>query len=318
MKPLSPGTRLCVPISRRALLAAAAGFALPRGGAAAPTRIIFIAGRKSHGYGQHGHNSGSLLMAQMLRQSVPGVEAVVCQDGWPADESVLENAAAIVLYMDGGDQHPILPHLEKLDALMKKGTGLVALHYALVIPKGGPGDFLLDNIGAYYETHWSVNPQWTARFDTLPAHPITRGAKPFAIFDEWYFHMRFRENAPGITPILTAVPPDGTREKEFGPHSGNPAVRAAKGQPEHLAWAFQRPGRGRGFGFTGFHYNWSLANDSFRAVLLNGIAWTAGLEIPAAGVCPHAPSWQEFLHVQEGQMPDGFSRDKAMQLIGPR
>lgn len=286
--------------------------------AGAGTRIVFIAGRKSHGYGQHAHNSGCLLMARMLRQALPGVEAIVCRDGWPEDESVLHNAATIVLYMDGGDQHPVLPHLQTFNTLMKKGTGLVALHYALVIPKGGPGNFLLDSIGGYYETHWSVNPMWTARFDALPAHPIARGAKPFSIFDEWYFHMRFRENTHGLTPILTAVPPDWTREKAFGPHSGNPAVRAAKGQPDHLAWAFQRPGPGRGFGLTGFHYNWSLANDSFRAILLNGIAWTAGVEIPAGGVCPQTPSWDEFLRVQEGQMPADFSLEKAMQLISPR
>ncbi len=44
----------------------------------------------------------------------------------------------------------------------------------------------------------------------LPEHPITRGVKPFKINDEWYYHMRFREEMEGVTPILTDLPPDAT------------------------------------------------------------------------------------------------------------
>ena len=41
---------------------------------------------------------------------------------------------------------------------------------------------------------------------------------------------------------------------------------------------------GRGFGFTGLHRHENLENDSFRTVLLNAVAWVAGLEIPEDGV----------------------------------
>ena len=85
---------------------------------------------------------------------------------------------------------------------------------AVEVPKDKGGPEFLDWIGGYFETFWSVNPHWDADFTSLPNHPITRGVKPFKIRDEWYYHMRFREGMKGVTPILTAVPPDQTRGSE--------------------------------------------------------------------------------------------------------
>ena len=123
---------------------------------------------------------------------------------------------------------------------------------------------------------------WTASFKALPDHPIARGVKPFTINDEWYYHMRFLEN--GVTPILTAIPPASTLKRKDGPHSGNKHVRARKGMAEHVAWAVQRPDGGRGFGFTGGHYQWNWGHDDFRKLVLNAIVWTAKGDIPAGGV----------------------------------
>lgn len=302
-------------ISRRTFVGGLAGISA----ASAPKgRIVFIAGVKTHGYGEHSHNAGCLMLAKLLNESVSGVETVVHRDGWPADPLFLEGANAIVVYMDGGDKHPILPHLDVVDALMKKGTGLAVMHYALVVPKGKPGEKLLDWTGGYYETYWSVNPFWTARFDRIPRHPVTSGVRPFTMRDEWYYHMRFRENMQGVTPVLSAVPPDETREGPDGPHSGNPAVRSRRGMAEHVAWVCERPGGGRGFGFTGAHYHWGLADDNYRRLLLNGIAWIAGVKIPREGIASRTPTWDELLDSAEGSKPPDFSRERAEQAIHPR
>jgi hypothetical protein len=110
--------------------------------------------------------------------------------------------------------------------------------------------------------------------------------KPFETNDEWYYHMRFREPMTGVTAILSAIPPDDTRERPDGPHSNNPTVRAAKGKGsrEVLAWAYERPEGGRGFGCTGAHFHKNWANDDFRRMMLNALVWTAGLEVPTDGV----------------------------------
>jgi type 1 glutamine amidotransferase len=115
-------------------------------------------------------------------------------------------------------------------------------------------------------------------------HPITRGVKPFDIDDEWYYHMRFPENMEGITPILSAIPPDSTRNGGDGPYSGNKYIRARKGMVEVLSWAMERPDGGRGYGFTGGHYHHNWANDDYRKLMLNAILWVAKTEVPPDGV----------------------------------
>src|SRR6266436_6352807 len=83
------------------LLAAAAAFA------ASPTKIVLVAGKPSHGAGQHEFNAGMLLLEKCLHQN-KGIETVVVKGGWPEDEKVLDGAASVVLYMDGGVKHPLL------------------------------------------------------------------------------------------------------------------------------------------------------------------------------------------------------------------
>ncbi len=299
-------------ISRRVFCGAAAGAALKAGDR--NKRIVFIAGRQSHDFGQHAHYAGCALLAKRLRENLTGVETTVWRDKWP-EASTLSGASAVVVYMDGGARHPALPHWGELQAAMRKGAGLVVLHYALCVPKGEAGRDLIEWIGGYYEEYWSVNPTWSAHFDSLPRHPITRGVKPFAIRDEWYYHMRFAEGMRSVTPILTAVPPEATRQGPDGAHSGNPAVRARAGIPEHVAWAYERPGGGRGFGLTGAHFHWAWGHDGFRQITLNAIAWTAGIEVPAGGVSPQAPSWTELLENQEVAAPAGFGPGDAQRLI---
>src|SRR5690606_29340626 len=123
-------------------------------------------------------------------------------NGWPNDPTAFDNADAIVLYMDGGANHPLIQgdRLTQVGELMDKGVGLACLHYAVEVPKGRGGAELLRWIGGYYETGYSINPHWDATFASLPDHPVTRGVEPFKIRDEWYYNIRLREGA--ITPIL--------------------------------------------------------------------------------------------------------------------
>jgi hypothetical protein len=75
-------------------------------------------------------------------------------------------------------------------------------------------------------------------------------------------------------------------DRSDGPHEGNPAVRAsvARGELQTMAWAYERPDGGRGFGFTGAHYHKNYGNDNFRKIVLNGLLWIAKVEVPPNGV----------------------------------
>jgi hypothetical protein len=278
-------------------------------------KIVLVAGPRSHGYGSHEHNAGCLLLAKCLNENMPNVYATVYQNGWPKDPTAFDNADAVVAFCDGGGGHVVMGRLEQVDALAKNHVGIAMLHYGVEVPKGKPGNYMLDWIGGYFETFWSVNPHWKAEFKELPKHPITRGVKPFFMDDEWYYHMRFVDGLKNVTPILTATPPDSTRRKGRDAHGANEHVRARMGMSEHVAWAYERPDGGRGFGFTGGHWHWSWASDDFRKLVLNSLVWVAGAEVPAGGVPSETPTIEQLEANQDYQQPGNFDRGKIEKLI---
>ena len=250
------------------------------------TKVSIIAGRDSHGSKAHNWGDGVDLLANALnKESGLPVEAHVSKL-WPKDPKFFNDTKTIVILSDGGGRHPVIPHLDQVSKLMDKGVGFVCVHYAVEVPKGDTGEAFLNWMGGYFETHWSVNPHWTADFKLIPGHPTSNGVKPFQHNDEWYYHMRFQPE--GVTPILSALPPTDTLKRKDGPHSGNPHVRKAvleRKEKQHVAWAYERPNnKGRGFGITGAHYHSSWDNDNFRTLVLNAIVWSAGLEVPKNGV----------------------------------
>jgi Trehalose utilisation. len=234
---------------------------------AQPTKIVLIAGKPSHGPGEHEFNAGTILLTYCLKK-MKGVEPVMVKGGWPEDESIFDGAEAVVFYMDGGSGHPMIQTKERM-ALMKKlmdrGVGLVCLHYAVEFPKGEVGDQLLDWLGGYYETGYSTNPHNDCLMTPKEGHPITRGVKPFQALDEWYYRIRFRPDDKRVTPILTTMLP-----------KDNPKL-------ETCAWATERGNNGRSFGFTGAHFHRNWGNDDFRRLVLNAILWTAHVDVPKGG-----------------------------------
>ena len=249
-----------------------------------PKCILFIAGEPSHGWNKHEFPAGCELLAKCLDESGLNVQAQVSL-GWPEDDSLIKNADTIVIYSDGNELHVALGKEGILQEAYQNGSGIVILHYALEPGNEPLNEFLTDAIGGYFEVDWSVNPVWTLENSEIHTHEITQGIEPFNLEDEWYYHMRFQNNAGQIASLIEAVPPESSLGED-GPRTGNPAVRDAlkKKRPQSLAWAKVDSNERRGFGFTGghFHHNWS--NESVRKLVLNGIAWTAGLSIPEKGI----------------------------------
>ncbi len=292
----------------------------PRPTDAAPTeekkQIVFVHGKASHGYGGHAYGPAFRMLARMLNRNVPAVDAVVVQDD--QDLAVLDTADAIVLGSDGGRLVKTLG--DRLEPLMKKGAGLACIHYTVDPSDPKAVKRLIAWIGGSYERHWSVNPHWEADFKSFPHHPAAQGLKPFKAHDEWYYHMRFAEDMKGVTPILAAVPPESTRQRKDGPHSGNPHVRARSGMAEVVGWVYERPGGGRGFGFTGMHTHWNWAQDSFRTSVLNAIVWIAGADVPPGGVPSKTPTLEELEADLGMPRPKKFNAEavrKQIQQMNP-
>ena len=238
-----------------------------------------------------------MLLAKALNESGLPVEAVVLKDvGYPKDESILNDASTIVIFCTGHGGHVLNRKLKEFDALMKRGAGVVMIHWATEAIKGDPGNKFLEWMGGFCDLNWSVNPHWIPNFKPQK-HEIWNGVKPYSANDEWYYHMRFVKDLKGVTPILTDLPPAKTLRRKDGARSGNPTMRkaVANGESQHVAWAYERPGIGRGFGFTGGHVHMNWQNDDNRKLMLNAILWTANVKIPKEGVPSKTPTKEEML-----------------------
>jgi hypothetical protein len=270
----------CLPL---VLLAIFAGCAT-----AATREILLIAGPPSHTPLAHEQNADAMLFARFLNQ-VPGIHATVSRSGWPADDRLIAKADAIWVFCDGAENHLIAQdgHTAQIQAAADRGAGLMFYHYGVEPPAKSLHQEFLNWIGGYFELHYSVNPIFEADFTSLPRHPITRGVTPFKIQDEWYYNIRFRGDMKGITPILVAIPPASSLSRPDGPREGNPDVRPKIGQPQCMMWAYERPGGGRGAGFTGGHFHMNLENDNVRKLILNALVWVAKGDVPPDGIPSH-------------------------------
>jgi type 1 glutamine amidotransferase len=171
--------------------------------------------------------------------------------------------------------------LEQFDKLMKKGVGLVFLHYSDNIRHPLSRKYMLDWLGGYHETDYSktlVQGAWEMGVAN-PAHPIARGVKPWKIGSEEF-------------NLVQRLPADPRRTALFTAFSPTAAAGTPGSVPDPVGWAVEREGGGRGFVYTGLHYHAYLSDPDNRTAVLNGIAWAAHIEIPAEGV--------------QGPMPEGF------------
>ena len=273
----------------------------PKGG-----RIVLIAGKKSHGPGEHEYEKGCRLLKHCLDTAsnvTHDTEVIVVTDGWPKDPGLLTGASTILLFCDGSDRdaanHPLLhgDRLAQMQHLMDKGVGLVVLHYALFVPSNRGGEQYLDWLGGYFDYDTDLSPigpqpavlpagpprgppndpkRWYSKLGIaettstpLARHPICRGVEPFKAKTEYYWRIRFAHDDRRLMPLLTF---DEKRDDTV------------------VAWAVQRTDGGRGFGFTGghFHSDWQI--ESFRRLVLNALLWTANLDVPEEGVRSTLPA----------------------------
>lgn len=248
-----------------------------------PKKIVLIAGKKSHGPGEHEYLKSVRLLKTMLDRAsnLKGISTEVYGDGWPSDPSVLDKADVIFMYADGSDfnlsQDPLFAdnHWSLIEKQMKRGCGLVVMHYSTFAPATYSQAFL-HWVGGYFDYESGKpgatgNQAWYSAITTETAqlkpstHPIAQGIMPFQIHEELYYKIHFQAHDSRLKPVLTAK------------------LKGSE-QSQTVAWALQRKEGGRSFGFTGGHYyaNWKEPN--FRKLLLNALVWTANVPVPVTGV----------------------------------
>lgn len=245
------------------LLSAAIILAAP-----APVKVVLVAGSNAYKPGEHEYVAGCTVLADLLKQT-PGVEPVIVKD-WPTRPQTFAGAKAIVFFFDGGDKHAVLKgeRVAEVQKLMDSGVGLVQLHQVPDMPKD-LGDRARSWAGAAWEKGYSQRAHWVSEFRDFPEHPIFRGVTPFKIDDGWLYRLRFVDGMKGVTPLL---------------RTADPKAKAKQSSSDTIvAWAYERPGGGRSFSFTGAHLHASLREAGYRRFLVNGILWSAGHEVPTTG-----------------------------------
>jgi type 1 glutamine amidotransferase len=261
-------------------------------------KIVFLAGPKEHGApGRHEYEKDLRELAWSLEHAsnVRNVKTVVLVGRPPRDLSVFADADAIVIDGNGGwlktetgmlfpqDQDTdgrtydaaTMAWIKSLDALIKqKHIGLAVFHYTMWVDNWVGRAQWQDWLGGAWIPYASHNPvdSWSVR-PLAVRHPVLNGVAPWVYREEMYSHYFLFEN-PRRTELLEAVPAD--------PKNGGWST---------VSWAYDRPDGGRSFvwGGSDFHDNMHTVAD-YRRYLLNGIAWTAGVEIPAGGVSAPPPT----------------------------
>lgn len=261
--------------------------------AAQGKEIVFLAGPRDHGApGRHEYEKDLRGMAEALSKASNVTVRTRVIVGRMPPLADLANAAVLVIESSSdraaNETHPLFPPdpstnhsgydaatsawLKGLDTLVKKGMGIVILHYASWVENWAARQYYIDWTGGLWVQMMSKNPndQWSVALRN-DSHPALRGVKPWTYRDE-IFSKYFLPDDPRRTDLLVGTP-----------------QRATLG-PQVIAWAYQRADGGRSIVFGGMDYHDNLKLDDFRRFLLNSIVWAAGSDVPAGGVQSPTPS----------------------------
>ena len=195
-------------------------------------RILIMAGPiTGHAKNTHEYEKSSILLKHLLDHSqVRNIQTTVVLDGWPDDANLIEQADTIVMISDGGDQqetnHPLYNHdrIQQLEKQMKRGCGLVQLHWSTFHPSRFH-DRVTEWVGGYFDYEKGAGERgWYSAIKhyqepvRLPdmTHPVSRGVRPFRLMEEFYYRIRFRENDPRLKKLVLSRPPGESREYAVG------------------------------------------------------------------------------------------------------
>ncbi len=241
------------------LALALTALALPAHAVEPKVKVLLVGKDRDHPFTTHEYMTDCELLARCLRQTT-GVEAVV-SNGWPADAKALDGVTAIVLHTQkGGNVLFATPARRQAEELLAKGVGLTAIHWGTGAD-GAAGEPWLKALGGWFESpkpsRVLIRTAPLRRVD--PDHPVCRGWADYQLREEFYLGLHFD---PRIHTVV------GT---------------TIDGKDYPVGWTFERAGGGRSFGFVGGHFHANFGEEPFRKAVVNGILWTAKVDVPAGG-----------------------------------
>jgi gluconolactonase len=242
-----------------------AGLVNPGAAQSPKAKILFLGKDPDHPYGSHMYMHTCKVLAKCA-ELTPGVETVV-SNGWPKNTKTLDGVKTIVIYTSPAAELLLEgPHRQQVDEFMKKGVGLVTIHWASAVKKddfGRLGPTWLSYLGGTWVSNVGLSEGRSPLKQLIPEHPICRGWKEFEIEDEYYLNPTIKL----AKPLLQ--------------------VTERKGKDVIVGWVFERPNGGRAFGTTLGHPYANFQREPFRRLIVNAILWSARVEVPKQGAPVH-------------------------------
>jgi type 1 glutamine amidotransferase len=209
-----------------------------------PIHILMVAGAKDHGPGEHDYPAFQKAWSELL--SAANDTQVSTAWEWPSAKQFQQ--ANVVVFFQHGDWND--RRAADIDAYLKRGGGLVYIHWAVDGQKGG--DEFAKRIGLAGRGVVAFrHGEEALKFNPSTKHPVTRNFDTLKLFDETYWKMA--GSLPADRVLATAV---------------------EDGVPQPQMWTLE-PGKGRVFVSIPGHFSWTFDDPLFRVLLLRGIAWAA-------------------------------------------
>jgi type 1 glutamine amidotransferase len=232
--------------------------------------VYLRVGLKTHGPGQHDYPQFLADWSKILTERGAIVDGSL---HFPTPQE-LENIDVMVTYKgDAGGASQVPPEQERatLEAFLKRGGGLVALHDTIC--SADPDWFCTIYGGAkkHGQTNFTLEAPVAYKI-TDPEHPIMKGMTDFTITDESFFLMTWSKD-PKIYVLATAAQ---AATRSAGTHAGEVVPQM---------WTYERTIPGgkpfRAFVWMQGHNYVNISHAQVQPMLLRAIAWTARAPIDA-------------------------------------
>jgi peptidyl-prolyl cis-trans isomerase A (cyclophilin A) len=232
-----------------------------------PKKLLLIStAADGHPPGTHEYHAGVRILQQCLER-VPGVEVTLAQaDGvWKDGPELIGRSDGVFLFVSEGAKwlSADAARLAAFRDLAKRGGAFGVLHW-------GMGTKDAENIEAFANLFGGCHGGPDRKYQVLEKvavsvadvkHPAAAGIKDFIIREEFYYKLKLPKG--DVKPLLTAK---------------------IDGADETVAWTWQRPDRGRSFGFTGLHFHENWSREEYRRLVTQGMIWALGLSVPPGGL----------------------------------
>lgn len=233
-----------------------------------PKLVLLLGqGPDGHPFASHEYVSGLKIVKKCLDR-VEGLHAemISADEPFRTGPELIDKADGVVLFLSEGAKwiHQDAERLAALDRLAARGGALVGLHWGI-----GCRDarYIENYVKLFGACHGGPDRKYAVVTATTevaaPDHPIMTGVEAATVEEEFYYRLKFARPGGAAAPLLRVRIEDETHP---------------------VAWAWERPDKGRSFGFSGLHFHKNWDQPAYRRMVAQGIVWTLKLPVPSHGL----------------------------------